>query len=147
MFRFVFASPAVPLSLAMKHRPPQPYRRRYGVSSPLTLITLSCTSLFFILHSRTPSFSKPDPLDLPLPIQSEKSQTRREVHWTKPETTNASRSRCATVEEMGQSLSGSGSESGKESLRIREIIRRHFDINGALHLVKVLICQCTRKNS
>jgi hypothetical protein len=34
------------------------------------------------------------------------------------------------VEEMGQSLLGPGSESEKENLRIREVIRRHFDING-----------------
>lgn len=40
------------------------------------------------------------------------------------------------MEEMGQSLSGPGSESDKESLRIREVIRRHFDINGELYLVE-----------
>ncbi|OAY67000.1 hypothetical protein ACMD2_04970 [Ananas comosus] len=34
---------------------------------------------------------------------------------------------CATVEEMGEAFAG-GSE--KESLRIRELIRRHFDLHG-----------------
>lgn len=37
---------------------------------------------------------------------------------------------CATVEEMGEAFAG-GSE--KESLRIRELIRRHFDLHGALN--------------
>ncbi|WOL00927.1 hypothetical protein Cni_G09640 [Canna indica] len=35
---------------------------------------------------------------------------------------------CATVEKMGEAFSGT---SEKESLRVREVIKRHFDLNGA----------------
>ncbi|KAJ1685560.1 hypothetical protein LUZ63_016950 [Rhynchospora breviuscula] len=119
----------------MKHhlssRPPQPHRKRHRVISPVPLITLACTIFILILHSRTPSLSKPDPLGSSLQIQSDVSQQRRGGDWTKQETANTSQSRCATVEEMGRSLAGSRLESEKESLRIREIIRHHFDINGA----------------
>ncbi|KAJ4794933.1 transmembrane protein [Rhynchospora pubera] len=119
----------------MKHhlssRPPQPHRKRHRVISPVPLITLACTIVILILHSRTPSLSIPDPLASSLQTQSDESQQRREGDWTKQEIANTSRSRCATVEEMGRSLAGSRLESEKESLRIREIIRHHFDINGA----------------
>ncbi|KAK9052284.1 hypothetical protein SSX86_028913 [Deinandra increscens subsp. villosa] len=38
--------------------------------------------------------------------------------------------RCATVEEMGEDFRG-GFDFLEQSLRVREIIRRHFDLNGA----------------
>jgi len=47
---------------------------------------------------------------------------------------------CATVEEMGEDFRGNSDSSRKESLRIRTLIRHHFDRNGILLFFFFFFC-------
>lgn len=63
----------------------------------------------------------------------------------------SNRGRCATVEEMGGAFRNNNNSSHKwekESLRVRELIRRHFEIHGmftALVFIRILLLEVPEK--
>lgn len=120
-------------------------RRRLSVQTMLVVFVI-CSAGVGLLMTMTMLIVRP--LDTPpntsadvfLPVENDvdSSQLLEETE-TETETESESESetktstvsnpkRCATVEEMGEDFKGSVRE---ESLKVRKLIQRHFDLNGA----------------
>ncbi|KAK6912941.1 hypothetical protein RJ641_022542 [Dillenia turbinata] len=91
---------------------------------PIPIILILCL-LCFGFGLLTLCFSSDDPISSNI-----HNRIGFRSAFPKPSTTRLSGSRksCATVEEMGQIFEGGFS---KESLRVRNLIKDHFDLNGA----------------
>lgn len=121
-------------------------RRRLSVQTMLVVFVI-CSAGVGLLMTMTMLIVRP--LDTPpntsadvfLPVENDvdSSQLLEETE-TETETESESESetktstvsnpkRCATVEEMGEDFKGSVRE---ESLKVRKLIQRHFDLNGTI---------------
>ncbi|KAA8542081.1 hypothetical protein F0562_023233 [Nyssa sinensis] len=106
-------------------------KRRLSVHKFLFFSTLFTCLGLLLLNLR----SIDTPTGFTLPVQTrpdpDKPDGSRKVNPSPPSRVrSAIQSSCATVEEMGEAAASEG-PSRKESLRVRRIIRNHFELHGA----------------
>ncbi|KDO63861.1 hypothetical protein CISIN_1g0084701mg, partial [Citrus sinensis] len=118
-------------------------RRRLSVQTMLVVFVI-CSAGVGLLMTMTMLIVRP--LDTPpntsadvfLPVENDvdssqlleetETETESESESETKTSTVSNPKRCATVEEMGEDFKGSIQE---ESLKVRKLIQRHFDLNGA----------------
>lgn len=123
-------------------------RRRLSVQT-MVVVFVICSAGVGLLMTMTMLILRP--LDTPpntsadvfLPVENDvdssqlleetetetESESESESESETKTSTVSNRKRCATVEEMGEDFKGSVRE---ESLRVRKLIQRHFDLNGTI---------------
>ncbi|KAL9250179.1 hypothetical protein AKJ16_DCAP12887 [Drosera capensis] len=113
----------------MKSPAPTPHRRRpFPIRSFLLLITFLSVTTLSILTLRQIELSA-DTSSFPLQIDDTASAIQVFRNGSVGMGGGVGRGgTCATVEEMGEG--GGGEEWWRESLRVRRLIRSHFEING-----------------
>ncbi|XP_073013440.1 uncharacterized protein [Typha latifolia] len=128
--------------------PSRKRNRLLRITRSLLLVGAVSTAVLFLVrvsstHVKLPSHAADDLLhrrleDIPVEPQTPEEGDEKE----EAEVGGSNRASCATVEEMGEAFA-KGSE--KESLRVREVIKRHFDLHGAARVRELTAHQFCRQ--